>query len=190
MELNDFKQSMDERIRSFMDNDYLSEQSAFFRVVVADFVEYGMSEGISYVDMEDDIKFGSKLIHIDGYSVDETEHSLNLYICDYDYNENAVRLSSSMLDKLYWRLYYFLEASCANEVYKYFEGKDTEYRAALHIRQCITKSLADPERILKIHLVIVTNKELDTKLLGNDVFGTRNTRSTRKKNNKSRKKVK
>ena len=188
MEIKEYRNQIRDQVKSIVENDSLTEQSAFFRVLTNNLIDYGAFENIAFVEMSEDVKAGSKLIRLDGYSIDETDHSISLYICDYDSEEEPARLSSAMVDKLYWRLFYFLEVSCSDGISKYLPSVSDSYKAAIHIRNSLAKAIADPERILKIHFVILTNRELETRLLSQSFFD--NSKKSTKNTPKSRKKIK
>lgn len=149
----------------------LSFHEAYFQLMRERFSELSIADDLNKISMPDDVKIGSKLAHIDGYSFDDTDHSMSLYICDYESGEEeSQRLASAMLDRLYWRMFYFLEAACADSISPSFERSGDAFKAARVIRDRMGRPLSDPDRILKVHFVVFTNRQLDTKLLGKNFF--------------------
>lgn len=170
MTLSDYRITLNNRVKELVEENDISEKHAFFQAAMDCLLDYGIVDSYATVRMSDDVKAGSKAIRIDGYSIDETEHSLNLYICDYTGEDDPGRLISSMLDKLYWRVFYFLESSCSDSPEKAMDVESSEYKASVFIRNRMSKAISDPERVLKIHIVVVTDRELDTKILNQDFF--------------------
>ena len=188
MDYQEYTSDIKERVATTMEDEGISEPSAFFRTMLNVMSEYGICDDVSVLEMQDDIKVGSKLIHIDGYSFDETDHSLSMFIYDYDPSDSPARLTSAMVDRLYWRLFYFLETACSEGVAKYMGNGTIPFKAANQIRDKMNRALSDPERVLKIHFIVITNRELDTKLLGQNLF--EQGKRAGKKSPKSRKRVK
>ena len=185
MDFQEYKTNIRDLANELSKNDSISEMESFFRVAIDNMLEYGIIDNISNIFMSDDLKIGSKLVHIDGYSFDDTDHSLSVYICDFDQEYSDTRLNASSLDKLYWKLLYYLETAMES-IEKITDYNSDIYRAAVLIRNRMNKAISDSERILKIHFVIITNRQLDTKLLEMDLLGS----STRKKAPKTRKRIK
>lgn len=189
MDYTDYMTSVKDRITAMVDEEGLAVSDAFFRVACSIMSEYGVVEEITTICMEDK-KAGSKSIRIDGYSIDETEHSLNLYINDYDSEVNPGKLTASIIDKLYWRLYYYLETACSPDTAKYFAKDEAGYIASVLIRNKMNCAMTDPERILKLHFIIVTNRELDAKIYGKDFFAKEHSAAKKKVQAKAAKKLK
>lgn len=189
MLLGEYKETIRNRVADYVESEGVLAKDAFFQLALKVMTDYGIADSISAIAMQDDLKAGSKNIHLDAYSLDETEHAICLYINDYCDDEDPERLSAAALDKLYWKLFYFMETSCADNPSKYIDMSSEAYKAAVLIRNRMLKPLSDSDRVLKVHLVIVTNRELDTKLLGKDVFEVSKARRNRK-SSKARKRIK
>ncbi len=108
---------------------------------------------------------GNRIMRADGYSIDETDHSLTLFISDFQDTLEPANLTLSRVDELYWRMYYFLDEICNGKIDDFFDDSDEVIKIARLIRNRINAAPDDPNLILKIKLFIVTNRELDTKLL-------------------------
>lgn len=134
---------------------------------------------------------GGRLIRADGYCFDETDHSLILLISDFQDSKEPDKLIRTRVDELYWRLYYFLDEACNGNISTYFDDSDEVLKIASFIRRRLNASSDDPELILKIKFYILTNKELDTRLLNTNLLETtiKNTRG-KKKTAKTTKKIK
>ena len=128
---------------------------------------------------------GGRLMRIDGYCFDETDHSLTLLISDFQDSFEPQNLTMSRVDELYWRMYYFLDEACNGKMEEYFDDSDDVIKLARLIRNRLNADPTDSDLILKIKMFIVTNKELDTKLLDSDLLG-----ATKKKKSKTSKKIK
>ena len=121
---------------------------------------------------------GGRLMRADGYCFDETDHSLILLISDFQDSREPDKLTRTRVDELYWRLYYFLDEACNGNISTYFDDSDEVLKIASFIRKRINAASDDPELILKVKFYILTNKELDTRLLSTNLLETtiKNTR--------------
>lgn len=134
---------------------------------------------------------GGRLMRADGYCFDETDHSLILLISDFQDSKEPDKLTRTRVDELYWRMYYFLDEACNGNISTYYDDSDEVLKIASFIRRRLNASSDDPELILKIKFYILTNKELDTRLLNTNLLETtiKNTRG-KKKTAKTTKKIK
>ena len=132
-----------------------------------------------------------RVMRADGYCFDETEHSLILFISDFQDLKEPDNLTRSRVDELYWKLYYFIDEVCNGNIDTYFDDSDDVLKIASFIRRRMMAETNNPERILKIKFYIMTNKELDIKLLSTNLLETtiRNTKGKKKKT-KTTKKIK
>lgn len=127
----------------------------------------------------------------DGYCFDETDHSLILLISDFQDSREPDKLTRTRVDELYWRLYYFLDEVCNGNISTYFDDSDDVLKISDYIRRRMNAQHDDPQLILKVKFYILTNKELDTRLLSTNLLETTisNTRGKKKKA-KTTKKIK
>ena len=134
---------------------------------------------------------GGRLMRADGYCFDETDHSLILLISDFQDTKEPDKLTRTRVDELYWRLYYFLDEVCNGSINSFFDDSDDVLKIASYIRRRINADSDDPELVLKVKFYILTNKELDTRLLNTNLLETtiKNTRG-KKKTTKTTKKIK
>lgn len=132
-----------------------------------------------------------RLMRADGYCFDETDHSLILLISDFQDAKETDKLTLTRVDELYWKMYYFLDEACNGDISSYFDDSDEVLKIASYIRRRINADSDDPELILKVKFYILTNKELDTRLLSTNLLETtiKNTRG-KKKTTKTNKKIK
>lgn len=134
---------------------------------------------------------GGRLMRIDGYAFDETDHSLILFISDFQDSYSPENLNLSKVDELYWRLYYFLDEACNGSLNDYFDDSDDILKIGQLIKKRINALNEDEERILKIKFFILTNKELGTNLLEANLLETNIRKSKgRSKKAKTTKKIK
>ena len=153
----------------------------------------------SFDEVEDPVRIGmgdkkgrgGRIMRADGYCFDETDHSLTLFISDFQDSYEPQNLTMSRVDELYWRMYYFLDEICNGNIEEYFDDSDDVIKIARLIRNRINTNADDPQQALKIKLFVVTNKELDTKVLDANLLQTtvRKTRGA-KKATKTTKKIK
>lgn len=143
------------------------------------------------VGMGDKKGRGGRLMRLDGYCFDETDHSLVLIISDFQDSFEPNKLTMTRVDELYWRLYYFLDEACNGNINDYFDDSDDIIKIARLIRYRMNANGDDPAMLLKIKIYILTNKELDTKLLNTNLLETTiRKRKGKSKTTKSSKKIK
>ena len=133
---------------------------------------------------------GNRVMRADGYCFDETDHSLVLFISDFEDLMETSRLTMTRVDDLYWKMYYFLDEVCNGKIADYFDESDDVLKVARLIRRRMNAGMDDPEQILKIKLFIITNKELSTDLLDKNLLETKLRKTKGRKSVKSTKKIK
>jgi len=124
------------------------------------------------IGMGDKARKNKSLMRVDGYSFDEVDHSLVLFISDFQDSYNTDNLTETRVDELYWRLYNFLDEVCNGDVSEYFDASDDILKVARLIRRRINATGDDPEMLLKVKFYIITNKELSTTLLNKNLLET------------------
>lgn len=134
----------------------------------------------------------NRIMRIDGYSIDDADHSLILFISDFEDAEDIPNLTMSRVDELYWKMFYFLDETCNGKINDFFDDSDDVLKAANYIKSRLNVSdVDDAARILKIRFLILTNREIDPKLMNQDILASSSTRKTKKRRNaKSTKKIK
>lgn len=145
-----------------------------------EFLNRTLSMLVEYEEIDDPVRFGmgdkrgrgNRLMRADGYCVDETDHSLILFISDFQDSFETANLTRSRVDELYWRLYYFLDEVCNGQMEDYFDASDDILKVARLFRRRMTCNVDDPQLILKIKFYVLTNKELDTALLDANLLET------------------
>lgn len=134
---------------------------------------------------------GNRLMRVDGYCFDETDHSLVMFISDFQDSFEPDTLTMTRVDELYWRLYYFLDEVCNGNINDYFDDSDDILKIARIIRKRMNAAGDDPDMILKIKFYILTNKELSTDLLNKNLLETTIRKAKgRSKKTKTTKKIK
>jgi len=131
-------------------------------------------------EIEDPIRIGMgdkqrknrSIMRIDGYSFDEVDRSLILFISDFQDSYETENLTMSRVDDLYWRLYYFLDEVCNGNINDYFDDSDDILKVARMIRKRVNAVGDDPDMLLKLKFFIITNKELSTALLNTNLLET------------------
>lgn len=156
----------------------------------------GMLEDFDEVQSPQKVGFGDKrcsgqhVMRIDAYAFDETDHSLELFINDFQDAYEAGNLTGSRVDELYWLMYYFLNEVCNGNITKYFDDSDDALKIAALIKRRMNAIGDDPEQILKIKMFILTNKELSTDILNRNLLETKIRKTKGSKTVKSTKKIK
>ena len=146
-----------------------------------------------FINMWDKTVSNNRKIRLNGYAFDEADKSLILFISDFQDSLMPDNLTMSRVDELYWRLYFYLDEVCNGRIEEYFDESDPDGILQLSrlIRKRINADDADGQ-ILKIRFFMLTNKELDKKLLDANLLETsvRNSKSKSVKAVKSTKKIK
>ena len=163
-----------------------------------EFLSYtlGMLEDFDEVQSPQKVGFGDKrcsgqhVMRIDAYAFDETDHSLELFINDFQDTYETENLTGSKVDELYWRMYYFLDEVCNGKIANYFDDSDDALKIAALIKRRMNAIGDDPEQILKIRMFILTNKELSTDILNRNLLETKIRKTKGSKTVKSTKKIK
>ena len=156
----------------------------------------GMLEDFDEVQSPQKVGFGDKrcsgqhVMRIDAYAFDETDHSLELFINDFQDTYETENLTGSKVDELYWRMYYFLDEVCNGKIANYFDDSDDVLKIAALIKRRMNAIGDDPEQILKIRMFILTNKELSTDILNRNLLETKIRKTKGSKTVKSTKKIK
>ena len=156
----------------------------------------GMLEDFDEVQSPQKVGFGDKrcsgqhVMRIDAYAFDETDHSLELFINDFQDTYETENLTGSKVDELYWRMYYFLDEVCNGKIANYFDDSDDALKIAVLIKRRMNAIGDDPEQILKIRMFILTNKELSTDILNRNLLETKIRKTKGSKTVKSTKKIK
>lgn len=156
----------------------------------------GMLEDFDEVQSPQKVGFGDKrcsgqhVMRIDAYAFDETDHSLELFINDFQDTYETENLTGSKIDELYWRMYYFLDEVCNGKIANYFDDSDDALKIAALIKRRMNAIGDDPEQILKIRMFILTNKELSTDILNRNLLETKIRKTKGSKTVKSTKKIK
>lgn len=144
------------------------------------------------VGMGDKKGRSGRLMRVDGYSFDEADLSLILFISDFQDSYEPENMNMSRVDELYWRLYYFLDEACNGTLNEYFDDSDDVLKIGRLFRKRINASGDVEDRILKIKFFILTNKDLGTNLLEANLLETTISkgkgRTTKKKTTKKIKK--
>ena len=107
-----------------------SDKNAFVSYALSTLFEYEEIPEPMYLFLENTKASGQRIIRIDGMSFDETDHSLILFIGDYDNLEDDAYLSMKTIDDLYWRLFYFLDEACNDKLVNYLSQADDAFRAS------------------------------------------------------------
>ena len=142
------------------------------------------------INMGDKRGKGGRIMHVDGYCFDDTEQSLILFISDFQDSYDTDKLTMSRVDELYWRAYYFLDEVCNGNIENYFDESDDIIKISRLIRKRMNSN-SEGSEILKVKFYIMTNKELDTKLLSTNLLETTIKKGKKKATKtKSNKKIK
>ena len=127
---------------------------------------------------------GNPIMQINGYAFDEAEHSLILFISDFENSLNPSNLTQTHIDGLYWKLYNFLDEVYNGDISEFCDDSDDCLKLGRLIKHRFDAMGDDPNLVLKIKFYIFTDKNIGTKLLDADLFDSTTSKKSKKKNNK------
>lgn len=188
MDYKEYKDHLREIVEEDAKANDESNKNAFVSYVLSTLFEYEEIPEPMYLFLDNTKVSGQRVIRIDGMSFDETDHSLILFIGDYDNLENDAYLSMKKIDNLYWRLFYFLDEACNDKLVSYLNLADDSFRAGRLIRDNMSVMADDAKSVLKIKFFIASDKELDTRLLDKDILNN-DVRKKGKKASKTKKRI-
>lgn len=147
-----------------------SDKNAFVSYTLSTLFEYEEIPEPMYLFLDNTKVSGQRVVRIDSLAFDETDHSLILFIGDYDNLEENTYLSMKKIDDLYWRLFYFLDEACNDKLGGFLDPTDDSFRAGRLIRDNMSAIADDANSVLKIKFYIISDKELDTRLLDKNIL--------------------
>lgn len=186
-DIQEYKKEFLQRLRDDSAINGTDTEDEFINHILDLLSDYDDLQSPQRVNCGDKTCSNNRKMRIDGYSIDDADHTLILFISDFEDSIETSKLTSTRVDELYWRMFYFLDETCNGKINDYFDDSDEMLDVASFIRGKINNSNNDdPEKILKIKFLILTNKELDTKLMNQDLMkapkvnGRKKTKSTKK----------
>lgn len=186
-DIQEYKKEFLQRLRDDSAINGTDTEDEFINHILDLLTDYDDLQSPQRVNCGDKTCSNNRKMRIDGYSIDDADHTLILFISDFEDSIETSKLTSTRVDELYWRMFYFLDETCNGKINDYFDDSDEMLDVASFIRGKINNSNNDdPEKILKIKFLILTNKELDTKLMNQDLMkapkvnGRKKTKSTKK----------
>lgn len=191
MEYQEYKEEFLDTLRADSVHSGTDTEEEFLNHTFDLLVDFNELDSPEMTGMGDKKGKGGRLMRADGYCFDETDHSLILLISDFQDSKEPDKLTRTRVDELYWRLYYFLDEVCNGNMTTYFDDSDDVLKISDYIRRRMNSDSNDPQLVLKVKFYILTNKELDTRLLSTNLLETiiSNTRGKKKKA-KTTKKIK
>lgn len=163
-----------------------SGADAFLDYMLNVLYDYEQIPASTRVYMDDCRGASQRLMRIDGFSIDETDRSLILYISDFAGKDSETTLTMARIDELYWRVFYFLDEACGEKMDRYLDVSSDAFKVASMIKKGMSATAEEGESFLKLKFYIVTDKELDTKVLNKNLFEAN---GKKKKEAKSRKRI-
>ncbi|WP_295858188.1 AIPR family protein [uncultured Fibrobacter sp.] len=186
-DIQDYKKEFLRRLRDESAINGTDTEDEFINHILDLLSDYDDLQSPQRVNCGDKTCSNNRKMRIDGYSIDDADHTLILFISDFEDAEETSKLTSTRVDELYWRMFFFLDEACNKNISNYFDDSDEMLDVASFIKGKINNpNNDDPEKILKIKFLILTNKELDTKLMNQDLMkapkakGRKKTKSTKK----------
>ena len=147
--------------------------------IITDF-DAGVEDMPDMTGMGDRRGKNNRFMRSDAFYFNDVDHTLFLFISDFQDTFEPETLTMTKIDELYWRMYYLLDEICNGSMQDYFDESDDILKIANLIRSRMNADQNDPNLILKIRFCILTNKRLDTKLLDKDLFATSQRKKTTK----------
>lgn len=191
MNYQEYKEEFLETLRADSAHSGTDTEDEFINHTLDLLVEFNELDSPEMTGMGDKKGKGGRIMRADGYCFDETDHSLILIISDFQDSRNPDKLTKTKVDELYWRLYYFLDEVCNGNINAYFDDSDDILKIAAYIRNRMNADSNDPQLVLKVKFCILTNKELDTRLLNANLLETTiNNTKGKKKKTRTTKKIK
>lgn len=172
MDYQEYKHDFLESLRNDSAISGSETEEEFLNRALGILTDFNEIEDPMCVGMGDKSRKNKSLMRIDGYSFDEVDRSLILFISDFQDSYMTDNLTMTRVDELYWRLYYFLDEVCNGNISDYFDESDDILKVARLIRKRVNATGDDPDMLLKIKFYILTNKELSTALLNTNLLET------------------
>ena len=191
MDYHEYKQDFLESLRNDSAINGAETEEEFLNRTLDILIDFNEIEEPIRVGMGDKQRKNKSVMRMDGYSFDEVDHSLILFISDFQDSYNTDNLTMTRVDELYWRLYYFLDEVCNGDINEYFDDSDDVLKIGRLIRKRMNAAGDDPNMLLKVKFFIITNKELSTALLNSNLLETKvRAKKGKSKTAKTTKKIK
>lgn len=184
MEYAEYREEFLEQIKELAFEDAISNEEAFFAKAVDILNVYNELEYCNILALPNTKGSVNRVMRVDGYSIDSVDNTLILLINDYAEVAPVTPLNMTMVNDLYWKLYYYMDEVCDGEPTRYLDKECEAFKAIRDIRPKMNANNADARRILKVKFIIVTNRDLNTRLLDKDLIKDNTTRKTKRKTKK------
>lgn len=186
----DYRHSLYDLIKEDSEITGSSLKDAFLDYMLSSLYDFEQIPAATRVYMDDCRGTNQRLMRIDGFSVDETDRSLILYICDFAGEDDNSTLSVAKIDELYWRVFYYLDEACGDKIDRYMDTTSDAYKVARMIRRSMEAIADDKEAFLKLRFLIVSDRVLDTKVFNANLVGEETGKKLRgKRQSRSKKRV-
>lgn len=169
MDYTEYKSTLLNNLRSDAQINGTDTEDEFISYTLDILSEFDEVTDPHIVNMWDKNVSNNRKIRLNGYAFDDIDRSLILFISDYQDRINPDNLTMSRVDELYWRLYFYLDEVCNGKIEEYFDESDPD--GILQLSRLIKSRIngtVEEEQFLKIRFFVLTNKELDKKLLDAD----------------------
>lgn len=157
MELVDFRNEIIEsaKLSSWAEMNY--EKEEFLRAMTAALME--CEEVVDFMDCHyEGIGKRNKKIEIDGYSFDDADDSLCLFVADYTFDTEIKTITQTEIDKLFDRVIAFIEAADSG-IYASWEECSPGYGLAFDLQHKLKAGA-----IKKIRLYIVSDRVMSDRI--------------------------
>lgn len=193
MDYTEYKSTLLNNLRSDAQINGTDTEDEFISYTLDILSEFDEVTDPHIVNMWDKNVSNNRKIRLNGYAFDDIDRSLILFISDYQDRINPDNLTMSRVDELYWRLYFYLDEVCNGKIEEYFDESDPD--GILQLSRLIKSRIngtVEEEQFLKIRFFVLTNKELDKKLLDANLLETtiRGSKNKSKRTVKSTRKIK
>lgn len=168
MEYQDYKKQFLKTLRDDAKLFGTSTEYEFIDHVLGLLTEHDEIQSPQRVNCGDKPGKNKRIMRIGGYSIDEADRSLVLFISDFVDLEETPKLTKTRVDELQKKMYFFLDEVCNGKINDYFDDSDEILKATAYIKRVFFNKEKDISEILKIRFLVLTNKELDTNLLKMD----------------------
>ena len=133
---------------------------------------------------------GQRNTRLDGFAFDDADHSLLLFVSDLNDHAGIQKLTMTQIDELYWKIYYLLDTALSDKADTYLAPGSDLAKAGHFIRHGMNALADAPDQVLKLRFVILTNREVDLKVVNKGLFTSGSTKAKATEKNKTGKKIK
>ncbi|XMB67148.1 AIPR family protein [Mycoplasmatota bacterium zrk1] len=154
----DFKKNLIDEIQTESIAGISTASEVFIKKITETFIENGTIDDFSECYFRK--KVGNRMIQVDGYSYDNLDKSLCLFIFDYSGTDTIEKLDSAEINKFYNRVKSFVNLSALGKVQDFIDESSPAFDFSVEIKERLD---AIDDQILRYKLFIISDRVLATK---------------------------